>query len=66
MLLLNASTLSENDEYIHELPTRAPCVPAPPARYGFRDHEAFIDDEFFKTLVLHQIQAAIDELAASA
>jgi hypothetical protein len=30
------------------------------------DHETFIDEEFFRTLVLHQLQAAIEELAASA
>ena len=26
------------------------------------DHDTFMDPEFFRTLVLHQIQAAIDEL----
>jgi len=30
------------------------------------DHETFMDPEFFRTLVLHQLQAAIEELAASA
>jgi hypothetical protein len=30
------------------------------------DHETFMDDEFFRTLVLHQLQAAVDELAALA
>ena len=30
------------------------------------DHETFMNDEFFRTLVLHQIEAAIDDLAASA
>jgi hypothetical protein len=30
------------------------------------DHETFMDEEFFRTLVLHQLKAAIDELAASA
>ena len=30
------------------------------------DHDTFMDEEFFRTLVLHQIQAAIDELAGSA
>jgi hypothetical protein len=30
------------------------------------DHETFMDDEFFRTLVLHQLQAAVDDLAASA
>jgi hypothetical protein len=29
------------------------------------DHETFMDEEFFRTLVLHQLAAAIDELAAS-
>ena len=29
------------------------------------DHEAFMNEEFFRTLVLHQLQAAIEELAAS-
>ncbi len=28
------------------------------------DHDTFMDEEFFKTLVLHQVQAAIDELAS--
>jgi hypothetical protein len=27
------------------------------------DHETFVDEEFFRTLVLHQVQAAIDALA---
>jgi len=27
------------------------------------DHETFVDAEFFRRLVLHQIQVAIDELA---
>jgi hypothetical protein len=30
------------------------------------DHETFMDEEFFRTLVPHQIQAAIEELALSA
>ncbi len=30
------------------------------------DHETFMDEEFFRTLVLHQLQAAIEDLAASA
>jgi hypothetical protein len=30
------------------------------------DHETFMDEEFFRTLVLHQIEAAINELAGSA
>ena len=30
------------------------------------DHDTFMDPEFFRTLVLHQIQAAVEELAASA
>jgi hypothetical protein len=30
------------------------------------DHETFMDEEFFRTLVLHQLEAAIDELATSA
>jgi hypothetical protein len=30
------------------------------------DHETFMDEEFFRTLVLHQVQASIAELAASA
>ena len=40
--------------------------------YGLRtrlvsvDHETFMDEEFFRTLVLHQLQAAIEELAMSA
>jgi hypothetical protein len=29
------------------------------------DHETFMDPEFFQTLVLHQLEAAINELAAS-
>jgi hypothetical protein len=39
-------------------------------RYGRRtrfvsvDHKTFMDEEFFRTLVLHQMQAAIEELAA--
>jgi len=28
------------------------------------DHETFMSSEFFRTLVLHQVKAAIDELAA--
>jgi hypothetical protein len=28
------------------------------------DHDTFMNDEFFKTLVLHQVQAAIEELAS--
>jgi hypothetical protein len=27
------------------------------------DHDTFMDDEFFRTLVLHQLKAAIDDLA---
>ena len=30
------------------------------------DHETFMDEEFFRTLVLHQLEAAIDELASPA
>jgi hypothetical protein len=30
------------------------------------DHDTFMDPEFFRTLVVHQIEAAIDELAAAA
>ena len=30
------------------------------------DHETFVHEEFFRTLVLHQIEAAIDELASGA
>ena len=30
------------------------------------DHETFMIEEFFSTLVLHQLQAAIEELAMSA
>jgi hypothetical protein len=30
------------------------------------DHETFMDEEFFRTLVLHQLQAVIEELALSA
>ena len=30
------------------------------------DHETFMDEEFFRALVLHQLQAAIGELAAAA
>lgn len=30
------------------------------------DHETFMEAEFFRTLVLHQIEAAIDELARGA
>jgi len=30
------------------------------------DHETFVSGEFFRTLVLHQIEAAIKELALSA
>ena len=30
------------------------------------DHEAFMDEEFFRTLVLHQLEKAIDELASGA
>jgi hypothetical protein len=30
------------------------------------DHETFVDEEFFRTLVLHQLQATIEELANSA
>ena len=29
------------------------------------DHEAFMDEEFFRALVLHRVEAAIDELASS-
>ena len=29
------------------------------------DHEVFMDEEFFRTLVLHQIEAAMNDLAAS-
>jgi hypothetical protein len=29
------------------------------------DHDTFMDAEFFRTLVLHQLEAAIDELASS-
>ena len=29
------------------------------------DHETFMNAEFFKTLVLHQIEAAINELASA-
>jgi len=28
------------------------------------DHDTFMDAEFFRTLVLHQLEAAIDELAS--
>jgi hypothetical protein len=28
------------------------------------DHDTFMDDEFFRTLVLHQIEAAIGELTS--
>jgi len=28
------------------------------------DHDTFMDDELFRTLVLHQLKAAIDELAS--
>jgi hypothetical protein len=40
--------------------------------YGLRtrlvsvDHETFMDEEFFRTPVLHQLEAAIDDLASSA
>jgi hypothetical protein len=30
------------------------------------DHETFMDAAFFRTLVLHRLEAAIEELAASA
>jgi alpha-glucuronidase len=30
------------------------------------DHETFMNEEFFRTLVLHQLQAAIEKLATSA
>ena len=30
------------------------------------DHETFMDEEFFRTLVLHQLEAAIEELASGA
>jgi hypothetical protein len=30
------------------------------------DHDTFMDDEFFRTLVLHQLEAVVEELAASA
>ena len=30
------------------------------------DHETFMDAEFFRTLVLNQLETAIEELAASA
>ena len=30
------------------------------------DHDTFINEEFFRTLVLHQLETAIAELAASA
>jgi hypothetical protein len=30
------------------------------------DHETFMDDQFFRTLALHQLRAAIDDLAKSA
>ena len=30
------------------------------------DHETFMSEELFRTLVLHQLQTAIEELAASA
>jgi len=30
------------------------------------DHETFMDAEFFRTLVLHQLEAAIEELASGA
>ena len=30
------------------------------------DHETFVDEEFFRTLVLHQIAAVIDKLALGA
>jgi len=29
------------------------------------DHETFMNEELFETLVLHQVKAAIDELAWS-
>jgi hypothetical protein len=29
------------------------------------DHDTFMDDEFFKTLVLHHLPAAIDDLASA-
>ena len=29
------------------------------------DHDTFMDAEFFRTLVLHQLEAAIDEMASS-
>jgi hypothetical protein len=29
------------------------------------DHDTFMDDEFFKTLVLHHLPAAIDNLASA-
>jgi hypothetical protein len=29
------------------------------------DHETFMDEEFFRTLILRQLEAAIDELALS-
>jgi len=28
------------------------------------DHETFMDDEFFRTLVVHQLRAAIDDIAS--
>ena len=28
------------------------------------DHETFMDEEFFRTLVLHQLQAAFEELTS--
>ena len=40
--------------------------------YGLRtrlvsvDHETFMDEEFFRTLVLHQLEAAIDQFASAA
>jgi hypothetical protein len=30
------------------------------------DHETFMDKEFFRTLVLHQLQAMVEELASAA
>ena len=30
------------------------------------DHETFMDEEFFRTLILHQVESAIDELALGA
>jgi hypothetical protein len=29
------------------------------------DHETFMDEEFFKTLVLHQMEAAIEQVASA-